>query len=406
VQQVARKSLGALTGARFLAALWVLVYHYTIQFRFATNQQSLQYQDQDQVNQHSPLEALIGQGHLAVDFFFILSGFILAYTYATADGAVRGGPRAFWVARVARIYPVYLLGLLLGLGPYLAAEHDVQNIILGVGAHLVMLHAWLPGNLDLNQPSWSLSVEAFFYALFPLLLPLLARLRHRGLVLAFVYSWLAFGLLLGGLALLGLLDGWGIQWWWHDFVRYNPAINLPDFVAGIALGLLFVKSDMGKTSRLSRLSTRGFDLVILALFAALAGTILLAHVLSVESDVVDTLAPVVMPLLALLIYFLAFQRGVIARILSLPGAVWLGEISYGVYILHEPLWHLLSAGAALVLRLQPGNVILLPSYFFVVIAAAGLSFTYFETPLRRAIRARWGQPKVATVVATPQKVQV
>jgi peptidoglycan/LPS O-acetylase OafA/YrhL len=77
VRQEARKSLGALTGARFLAALWVLVYHYTVEFRFATSQQSLQYQ----AGGRSPLETLIGQGHLAVDFFFILSGFILAYTY-------------------------------------------------------------------------------------------------------------------------------------------------------------------------------------------------------------------------------------------------------------------------------------------------------------------------------------
>ncbi|HEV8194720.1 MAG TPA: acyltransferase, partial [Ktedonobacterales bacterium] len=241
VQQEARKSLGALTGARFLAALWVLVYHYTVEFRFATVQEIAQYQDSRQ----SPLEVLIGQGHLAVDFFFILSGFILAYTYVTAEGAVRGGQWAFWVARIARIYPVYLLGLLLGLGPFLLNEHNIHKVALSAGAHLVMLHAWLPGTLDLNQPSWSLSVEAFFYALFPLLLPLLARLRRRGLVLAFVCTWLGFGLLLAGLALLGKLDGWGIQWWWRDFVRYNPVINLPDFIVGIALGLLFIRSDLG-----------------------------------------------------------------------------------------------------------------------------------------------------------------
>lgn len=400
MQQSVRKSLGALTGARILAALWVLVYHYTIEFRFVTMQQSLQYQ----ADKHSPLEILIGQGHLAVDFFFILSGFILAYTYATAEGTARGGSRAFWVARIARIYPVYLLGLVLGLGPYLATEQNLQNITLSIGSHIVMLHAWLPGTLDLNQPSWSLSVEAFFYALFPLLLPLFARLRRRGLVFAFLGSWLAFALVLAGLALLGKLDGWGTQWWWRDFVRYNPAINLPDFTAGIALGLLFIRTNQGTTSRLSRLSARGFDVAIGGLFVALAGTILLANALSVESDVVDTLAPIVLPLLALLIYFLAFQRGVIARALSLPVAVWLGEISYGVYILHEPLWYLVSGAFALVLHMQPGNVILIPIYFFIVIAAAGLSFKYFEGPLRRAVRARWGQPKVTVVASELEKV--
>ncbi|HEV8194025.1 MAG TPA: hypothetical protein VGP82_21470, partial [Ktedonobacterales bacterium] len=156
----------------------------------------------------------------------------------------------------------------------------------------------------------------------------------------------------------------------------------------------------------SRLSAPAFDLVILVLTASLAAAILLAHVLSVESDVVDTLAPVVLPLLALLIYILAFQRGIIARILSLPGVVWLGEISYGVYILHEPLWHLVSGSATLMGPMQPGNVALIPIYFFIVLAAAGLSFRFFETPLRRAIRARWGQPKVAAAVVEPQEVRV
>ena len=65
MQQTARKSLSALTGARFLAALWVLVYHYTIEFRFASEQSSLQYQAslEHQATQHSPLELLIAQGH-------------------------------------------------------------------------------------------------------------------------------------------------------------------------------------------------------------------------------------------------------------------------------------------------------------------------------------------------------
>jgi len=106
-------------------------------------------------------DRLFSHGYLAVDFFFILSGFILAYTYATTEGTTRGGARVFWVARIARIYPVYLLGLVLALGPYLATEHNIQNITISIGSHLVMLHAWLPGTLDLNQPSWSLSVEAF-----------------------------------------------------------------------------------------------------------------------------------------------------------------------------------------------------------------------------------------------------
>jgi peptidoglycan/LPS O-acetylase OafA/YrhL len=400
VEQLGRKSLGALTGARFLAALWVLVYHYTVEFRFANVGESGAYQ----YGHRSPLELVIGQGHLAVDFFFILSGFILAYTYLTDENTVRGGKRVFWVARIARIYPVYLLGLLLGLGPYLATEHNLQNIVLSVGSHVVMLHAWLPGALDLNQPSWSLSVEAFFYALFPLLLPLFARLRRRGLIVILVGSWLFFGLLLASLALLGQATGWGDLWWWRDFVRYNPFINLPDFTAGMTLGILFVRSDLGTRLPFNRFRAPTFDVAIIALVACLAAVIIGFHHFGVQSDVIDTFAPLVLPVLAALIFLLAFQRGLIARALSLPIAVWLGEISYGVYILHEPMWGPLSGFAKQALQMQPGNVVLIPVYFVLVIAVAGLSFKYLEGPTRRAIRRRWGRPKVAVAVKLPQEV--
>lgn len=396
MERTARKSLDALTGARFLAALWVVIYHYNGRFRFTTTAQEQAYV----AGPHSPLDLFISQGHIGVDFFFLLSGFILAYTYLDNNGAVRGGTRAFWVARIARIYPVYLLGLIVGFGPYLAESHGLLGVFGSGLAHIFMLQAWLPQTLGWNQPSWSLSVEAFFYALFPLLAPLIARAQRRSLWQILACSWLVFALVLLALWAIGTGGNLTGLWWWGDVVRYLPLFSLPEFIAGMALGLLFVRYGQDGIAGLQQRS--GWSIGDATVVLTLILVILLIGIpaLGFNTGDVDGMAIFAMPLLLALIYLLAFQTGGIARALSHPRLVWLGEISYGVYILHWPIWYLLSGFASQVLHVEVDNFALLVVYLALVIVAAGLSFVFIERPARRAIRARWGQAQPVAVVNT------
>lgn len=397
MQAVGRVSLRSLTGARFLAALWVVVYHYALEFRFPSLRGGeLHYL----LGPHTPLDVLILQGHLAVDFFFLLSGFILAYTYVSADGTAYGGARAFWVARVARIYPVYLLGLVLDFWPYVSRGANPLSVAASGVSHLLMLQAWIPPTQAWNQPSWSLSVEAFFYALFPLLLPLIARRGRRGLWAVFVGSWAIFVLALFGLNELGGNGGLAALPGWREIVRYNPALSLPEFAAGIALGVLFVRHGANAFPLIRRLTHFGFDVFIAGAAAVLAALLMVLFKSGVRSDGIDFAAGATMPLLSALIVLLAFQRGAVAALLSHPVVVWLGEISYGIYILHEPLWQLLRMFAAAQFQMTTGNPLLIPAYAVLLVGVAGLSFQFIETPLRRAIRARWGQPKRVPVPVT------
>jgi len=182
--------------------------------------------------------ALLDKGYLAVSLFFILSGFILVYTYqgkiSGTDSVVR-----FWEARFARIYPVYLLALALMI-PFARTLTLGQRFTV-----LAMVQTWMPWRPDMvgawNFPAWSLSVEAFFYLTFPLIFVSLNRLRAVGL------RWLT-GILLT-LTVIGDLSR-PVEGWPQSAITFFhyiplPILRLPEFVVGMAFRVsVFAGPDM------------------------------------------------------------------------------------------------------------------------------------------------------------------
>lgn len=335
MSQASRKSLDSLTGLRIIAAFWVVCFHFTVQFRYDWIPGKPPTSGQIPLN----LAPILAQGAMAVDLF-LLSGFILAYSYATAQGTLRGSKRAFWVARIARIYPVYLLGLALAFREYLSVEHNLLVVAVSVVAHALMIHSWIPATLPYwNTPSWSLGVEAFFYALFPLLLPLAGRLRRRGLVLLLIGSWVVFGVIIGIVHEMDI-HGFKAVPGWDYMVRWNPLVSFPEFIIGMAVGLLFTRYGQDLLPMLRRFSGPMFDALIIGIVGVFIAILYIGPKLHINGGHVNTLGPFIVPELAAIILLLAYQRGMIAALLSRPVFVWLGEISYGVYILHMPVWFL------------------------------------------------------------------
>ena len=182
---IANPELKALTGFRFLAAFYVFLFH--VQIRWP-------------LFESGPLAKIIDQGAVGMTMFFMLSGFILTYTY----GPKEFEPLSYFKNRIARIYPIYAVAALLAV-PYLIYQlaHStpkfggiaifVQSIII-VTADVFMVQAWIPmlfGYLN-NSGSWSLSVEALFYLLFVPLVWMLRRADQRALLyvsgLVFVFA--------------------------------------------------------------------------------------------------------------------------------------------------------------------------------------------------------------------------
>jgi len=351
--------LSTLTGLRFVAALWVVLYHIVIM----TGQE------------HAPL--LIQRGYAGVSFFFVLSGFILTYAYSTAHGHLRGSRRAFWVARFARIYPVYAVAFLVAAIPTVwSLRAGAPQLLPAAVAALTLTQAWFPSlAIVWNGPGWSLSAETVFYALFPAMLPRLSRLNQRQLLIALGMCW-AFSLVIPTLAVsLGTVDAPALP---EYLVKYNPLVRLPEFVMGMALARLWLCRQGTQGTMLIPRRAAGCPIPV-----ALASV--LGLVLAFSSG--PTLPQLLVhdglwdPLFALVVYSAASapQQRVPAWVAVA------GESSYAMYLLHLPLWvwltHTIWFGLVLTVPLAAS------AYITLAFAVSVVTLYGIEQPARRYLHA-------------------
>jgi peptidoglycan/LPS O-acetylase OafA/YrhL len=345
VGSVGRTQLHALTSVRFFAALLVVLFHFG-----------------GPLLGHAPKPVVnvVAAGYVGVSFFFVLSGFVLAYAYARLDRSDVGALRAFYAARIARIYPAYLLSIV-AIAPFAARSIVADGAPDGLGravgsgvAALALLQGWFPATVGAwNFPAWSLSAELLFYALFPFALPLLRKASLRlSLTLTFVA---AIG--------LACLPSGRVP---------VPLLHVPQFLFGVALGVRFSTRPAGERSG------RG---PLLAIGAATLLALVLTQSPRIPSSLLQ--AGLLAPLFGTLVYGLAEGRGRLAAALAHPWLVTLGEASYAVYILQVPVldW----------LKLVPGfdtnRSLSIAGYIALLVALSVAVHRTVEVPGRRLLLA-------------------
>ena len=318
--------LHALTGMRFLAAAFVALHHFALLSGVYPKTLSL--------------NVLLGLGYISVNFFFILSGFVLAWNYIDDAGRFRVSRRSFWVARFARLYPAYALALLLALPKFIeVAAHGeapapgspaLDNVWIIVGTVVttpLLLQDWL-GLIAWNAVGWSLSVEAFLYVTFPYLAPRIGHASGRRLAVLGLACWLVpFGLVLlvfGGQLRGGHSASWyEISTFTEGFFYASPVVHLPEFILGMIVGRLFrrryVEGRISSWKPAWDYLTAGATVLLLGLLSVLPGPIF------------ATLTP---PVFAWLIFSLAHSSSKLARLLSSPRMILLGDASYSLYLFH------------------------------------------------------------------------
>jgi len=217
----------ALNGLRFIAALAVVVFHFT-------------YKIDGYDRAPDVMKKLIHDGPAAVGFFFILSGFVLASRHLRNSLRTETTAEFYW-ARFIRLYPAYMVGFLLfapiAIQKYLAHSSSTamgrSTFALSAVLYSLMLQAWTPLAQAWNGPSWSLSVEAFMYLVFPLIVVRLTRLNYKNTIVALGTAWLIpVGL---ACAYVGNLIP---EITWRTYVCNNPLLWTPLFVIGICAAKL------------------------------------------------------------------------------------------------------------------------------------------------------------------------
>ena len=362
-----RRALPALTGVRFLAAFYVVLFHGSagLERRFPTP---------------GPVAVFLSNGYLAVGLFFILSGFILSYTY---EGQIEGAIHRyrFWEARFARIYPVYLISLVLAL-PFALDLHLGTRL-----AVLTMVQSWNPAVPQLagawNYPAWTLSVEAFFYVCFPFVFPWISRRSNRALswMIAILLAFCVFA----HTPVMGLGD-WKQNASFLERILPLPVLRTPEFLLGVVMGLSFLRNAAKPEPKLRHSLTVYFAILgmLVTLSVPLGGWVAL----------------VIVPF-AVLVYELARGGSWPERLLATKFMLLLGGASYAVYLLRYPvaLWmHLFVS--ALSPRWASFGELLTP---VVLVLLSIFVFLCWEEPSRKTLR-RWfanGRSKRAQVLAAP-----
>jgi len=340
--------LRALTGLRFLAALWVVLYtawpHLDVSW----------------------VPVAVTRGYLGVETFFILSGFILSHVYLEAAGEKRFRYGGFLWARMARVYPLHLVTLFGMIGLGLAA--GVAGLSIdgsltdwrSLPANLTLTHAWglAPGSA-FNHPSWSISAEWAAYLGFPAFAFVSWRMRNRPLLATALAAAFALGLY----AVFQPLAGYSLT---EATFRWGALRIVPCFALGCALYLIHRRGGIPFAGPV----------------ALISGAAVLASASLGLWDAFTVLAA------GGLILGLGSLDNARAGVLGSRLGVYLGEISYSIYMVFAPVLLLMTNVAA---RLTGADdkrfhIIVWLAVVAAIPVTAMVTYHLVERPARKALR--------------------
>jgi peptidoglycan/LPS O-acetylase OafA/YrhL len=348
-----------LTFTRFLAAVSIVIFHYGKGSTLFNN---------------DAVSFVFRQANLGVSYFFVLSGFVMVIAYHAQSRIVVGD---YLRNRFARIYPVYFLACILFLLHLISSkEVDYYELLL----NLFMVQAWIPGEaLSFNFPGWSISVEVFFYLIFPVLFnALYKRIDYRNMIFPILGIWIASQILLHWM----FFTPYPVDYiFTARDVLYFPLMHCNEFLIGNLAGLFF--ASIPKETR------KNFDLLIVLTIIIIVLILKFPFGLIYHNGLLAWL-------FVTLILLLSFNNGWLTKVFRQKPLIFLGEISFGLYILQFPIWSIISNQRLEKYFGLTQNKDFTLSFFVrlaCLLLLSALSYVYFETPLRQRVKKLQQRPK-------------
>ncbi len=353
--------LKALTGLRCFAAINIVLFHFSNPEWFGW------------------FAPVVNAGYISVSYFILLSGFVMAYNYAGRARAGEMDVTRYYKARFTRLYPIYLLSLLLAwrMIPMERSAHTPGMFWTGIALAPLLLQGWIPPIATfLNTPAWTMSAESFYYLIFPRMARWKKSDRIREQLGKLGLVWL-LGLIPGTLYMIFNPDGlehldrfsYGP---WLQALKYTPIPHLASFVFGMLLADADAMMPRGGRLRLF-LGIFGFA----ALYSMLALAPHLPYALMHDG--------LLMPLFGCIIIGLAGENP-LAHAIGWGPLVFVGEASYCLYLLHFNMWNMIHDTHVLD-RLNLSRFDPWISYILLVLMAL-LALHFIEKPAQRYLR-KW-----------------
>lgn len=361
-----RAEILALTGVRAAAAGAVVLHHVGVPASAPT-----------------PLRNLAASGYIGVPLFFMLSGLVLAWNYSTLTPFDGTRLWRFYLARIARVMPLYwavLLFLVIQRAAHGIPQHELWR-------HLLAIQTWSGdyaiGQGSYNAPGWSICVEIFLYGLFPFLVPLIAYVARRfgnaGLIMLIAVAFavqvaLVYWFTVKGWAQLSVADPRS----GHRWLYRNPLPRLSEFVIGMSLAFVLLRGFRlrVRSANVLQLLCVAFVLIVVSRGPSGAAWLLPAFYGAMWT----------VPFALLLISLAAAPQALLSRFFATRALVTLGTASYAVYLTHRPLLPYLGTDPGKVV--SPGGV----AAYLGVLVVIGLclligegAHRFVEVPARRAL---------------------
>ncbi len=358
-----------LTSFRFFFALIVFLSHLSL------------------TNSHDPLfeklnKAVFQEGYLGVSFFFILSGFVLALNYKNKFLKNEITYRDFWIARIARIYPLHLVTLLVALPICLGGLTADPFLWFGklvLNAFLLQSFVPLPDiYFSFNGASWSISDEFFFYFMLPFIISFAFKYQKTIGLYAFLFLIAAIP--------LGIMVS--SQMVVHRLFYINPFFRIVDFMIGIMLYELYEKNSL-KAFMLNKKTATFIEVFAISLFALF----FIGHNAVPQGYRFSCYYWV--PMSCMIMAF-AYQAGYISDFLSKDLFVLLGEISFGFYMIHQ-LVILYVTAIHTKYGLLGNDWLLMLVIFIITLTGSYISFRVIEQPCNRFVRQKFKKTAYAPV---------
>jgi peptidoglycan/LPS O-acetylase OafA/YrhL len=339
---------------RFLLALGVLLFHYgTSYYPFSSG----------------VLKTLIDHSAFRVSFFFFISGFILTLVYQQKEDT--RSPLFFYKKRLTRILPVYWLAFVvtLLLVIFVKGAGPKGLVIL---LHALGLQTWNPGYvLDLNFTTWSISVELFFYALFPFLLTAMKRWSPARLLIIGSVIYLLQSLQHYFFVEL-LSDGTKRV---EEFISTFPLWHLGTFISGMVTARCIAQELVPDWFK---------KRTVVVFFLSLCVLLVLLYIPNPVLKYIHN--GLLSPLFMLLVLSLYFDTTWLGRSLSRPLLTRLGDLSYGIFIFQYPLWLIFTAVFS---AEQQRSSFYFLFYVLSVMAVSYLVNRFFEKPVLLKLRTKY-----------------